>query len=127
MLFRSKLSVRDVQQTQFQELSSAGPARHIENIELSALCVLKDQISRLADYHVRAQQLIALMSAHDKNSGSTREAMRRLDWDRVKQQFPLSMTACMDILNTSVKKTLTENHESRGENFESRPQENFYV
>lgn len=45
-------------------------------------------LSRLHDYMVRAHQLVTMLSGHGKQSAGTKEALRRVDWDFVKTQYP---------------------------------------
>jgi len=107
---RQKLTLRDVENSQ----GGADPIKNYDKIDISSLVVLKDQVSRLGDYMVRAQQLITLMLAHERmavnsnlNSG-IKEAMKRVDWELVKQQFPVTIASAFDILNATAKKNLTQ-------------------
>ncbi len=55
------------------------------------------QLKRMKDYMVRGQQLITLLVAQDRMSPTVQSAIKRVDWDFVKEQFPL---AAMDVLRT---------------------------
>lgn len=60
--------------------------------------ILKGEIARLADYMVRAQQLITLLMGQGRMSPEIKEAMRRVDWERVQKQFPLTVEHCRELL-----------------------------
>ncbi|MFK8138620.1 MAG: ATP-binding protein [Bdellovibrionales bacterium] len=50
---------------------------------------LQEQVMRLSDYLGRSQQLVTLLNSSSKGSRQTKEAMRRMDWDRVQEEYPL--------------------------------------
>lgn len=52
------------------------------------LQLVNQNLARLHDYMVRAHQLVTLLSAQNKNAAGTKEALRRVDWDYVKTQYP---------------------------------------
>ena len=53
------------------------------------ISTLRGEVSRVADYLARAQQLITLLVAQDRKSPQVKEAMRRVDWEKVKKSYPL--------------------------------------
>lgn len=55
---------------------------------------LSGQLSRLQDYMVRAQQLITILVAQGRMSSQVKEAMKRVDWERVRDQFPVTIEEC---------------------------------
>lgn len=61
-------------------------------------------LARLHDYMVRAQQLITILSSQAKMNSGIKEAMRRMDWDYVKSQYPMTISECMDALRKLQKK-----------------------
>jgi hypothetical protein len=69
---------------------------------------LRDEISRLSDYMVRAQQLITLLIGQDRMNTGIKEAMRRVDWDRVQKQFPKTVEDCRQLLDSQEIKTSVE-------------------
>jgi hypothetical protein len=71
--------------------------------------LLRMQISRLGDYMVRSQQLITLLIGQNRLQPSVKEAMKRVDWEYVKEQFPLTMASCETVINQSIK-TEEETH-----------------
>ena len=73
--------------------------------------VLNQNLARLHDYMVRAQQLITMLVAQDKNTPAVKAAMKRVDWEYVKTQYPRTVFESMDI----VKKTLHNNSEVKEE------------
>jgi hypothetical protein len=46
------------------------------------------QVLRLRDYFTRSQQLITLLVGQERANAQVREAMRRVGWDNVQEQFP---------------------------------------
>jgi hypothetical protein len=55
-------------------------------------------LARLHDYMVRAQQLITMLAAQNKLSPGVKEAMRRMDWDFVKDQYPKTISDSVEAL-----------------------------
>jgi hypothetical protein len=55
-------------------------------------------IARLHDYLVRAQQLITMIMAEHKANPSLKEAMRRMDWDYVKASYPRTIAETVEAL-----------------------------
>ncbi len=106
---RQKLTLHDVENSHLGMSAGADPIKKYDKIDISSLVILKDQVARLGDYMVRAQQLITLMSGQEKMNSGIKEAMKRVDWEWVKQQFPLTMASSFDILNATAKKNLIEN------------------
>ncbi len=49
---------------------------------------LRSQVMRLADYLSRSQQLVTLLVGQGRMDRQVQEAMRRVDWDFVRSQFP---------------------------------------
>ena len=60
---------------------------------------LRDQIAKMTDYMVRAQQLVTVMVSDEKMTKGAREAMKRLDWEIVKQQFPETVKRSYKLLD----------------------------
>lgn len=61
-------------------------------------------LARLHDYMVRAQQLITILSSQAKMNSGIKEAMRRMDWDYVKSQYPMTILECTEALRKLQKK-----------------------
>lgn len=76
------------------------PARPLE-METSSIEILRQNFSRLTDYWVRSQQLITLLVAQDRMNPTVKEAMRRVDWERVKSQFNKATEESFAILEKS--------------------------
>lgn len=55
-------------------------------------------LARLHDYMVRAQQLITMLAAQGNMTPAVKEAMRRVDWEYVKSQYPKTISDSMDAL-----------------------------
>lgn len=71
---------------------------------------LNQNLARLHDYMVRAQQLITMLAAQGKMTPAVKEAMRRVDWEHVKSQYPRTVFESMEL----VKKNLSKNTEKEG-------------
>lgn len=74
------------------------PVHRLEFIDPSSIEALKNNISRLGDYMVRAQQLITMLVAQDRLSPAVQQAMKRVDWNKVKTQFPEAIKTSHEIL-----------------------------
>lgn len=81
---------------------------HFEAIENTSAQILKSNFSKLADYMVRAQQLVTLLVGQDRLKPSIKEAMRRTDWETIKIQFPQTVKQSLDILKQTQKLETSE-------------------
>ena len=63
--------------------------------------LLTQNMARLGDYMVRAQQLITMLVAQGRMNSQVKEAMRRVDWERVRTQFPQTIEECQRTLRSS--------------------------
>ena len=60
---------------------------------------LKQEIARLADYMVRAQQIVTLMVTRmGPQTPWVRDLLNKVDWERVTQQFPETVEYCQKLL-----------------------------
>lgn len=59
---------------------------------------LGQNLARLHDYMVRAQQLITVLTGLSKSNPTVKEALRRLDWDHVKAQYPRTIADSVEAL-----------------------------
>ena len=84
---------------------------------------LKKNLARLGDYMVRAQQLITILTTGPKSQPTiVKEALRRTDWSWVKENYPLTVMSCFEVLQKSNPKNparestplWTENHSQEG-------------
>ncbi len=82
---------------ELQEVLQA-PVHRLEFIQENSIDALQQNLSKLNDYMVRAQQLITMLVAQDRLKPAVKEAMRRTDWERVKTQFPAIVQESRDIL-----------------------------
>jgi hypothetical protein len=55
-------------------------------------------LARMNDYMVRAQQLITMLVAQDRLNPQVKAAMKRVDWETVKNQFPVLIKECREAL-----------------------------
>lgn len=64
----------------------------------SAKTQLYQNLAKLGDYMVRAQQLITLLIAQDRMKPSVKSAMKRVKWEQVREQFPATIQQCREIV-----------------------------
>jgi hypothetical protein len=74
------------------------PVHRLEFIDLGSIEALKNNISRMGDYMVRAQQLITMLIAQNRMSPAVQQAMKRVDWEKVKSQFPETLRESRELL-----------------------------
>lgn len=65
---------------------------------------ISQNLARLHDYMVRAQQLITMLTGQIKMNSGIKEIMRRIDWDHVKSQYPVTILDSMEALRKLQKK-----------------------
>jgi len=86
------------------------PMRPVDFINEGTVSVLRGNVSKLSDYMVRAQQLVTMLVGQDRLKPAVKEAMRRIDWERVKTQFPQTVKESRDILEQTQKTHQEPNH-----------------
>lgn len=59
---------------------------------------VNQNLARLHDYMVRAQQLITLLLSQSKMTPGLKEILRRVDWDHVKTQYPMTISESVEAL-----------------------------
>lgn len=87
-----------------------GTLAHLSFDSESPGYVLNQNLARMHDYMVRAQQLITMLAAQGKMTSAVKEAMRRVDWEFVKTQYPRTVFESMEL----VKKINIKNTEKEG-------------
>lgn len=78
----------------------AAPLGSLDFEEAAPGYALSQNLARLQDYMVRAQQLVTLLAgaALSKKDPSAKEALRRTDWEQVKSQSPRVFAECFQVL-----------------------------
>ncbi|GIL18241.1 MAG: hypothetical protein BroJett040_19920 [Oligoflexia bacterium] len=104
LLQKQKNIETKLQQTTVLEKVPSPQLTNYDFIDPSSIQTLRHELSRLSDYMVRAQQLITLLVGQDRLTPSVKEAIRRTDWDMVKEQFPHSIQSCRQVLDHTEKK-----------------------
>lgn len=59
---------------------------------------LRHEVGRLNDYLVRSHQLIQILTAGNRVQGPYAEAMKRVNWQSVQEQYPGVVQSCFSIL-----------------------------
>lgn len=79
-------------------IPTEGQLAHLNFDVESPTYVLNQNLARMHDYMVRAQQLITMLMAQGKMNSSVKEAMRRVDWEHVKTQYPRTVFESMELV-----------------------------
>lgn len=79
-------------------LPQEGSLAHLNFSSESPSYALNQNLARMHDYMVRAQQLITMLAAQGKMTPAVKEAMRRVDWEFVKTQYPRTVFECMELV-----------------------------
>ncbi len=82
----------------FPLFENAAPITAIKSISESEKYVLRQNLSKLSDYLVRAQQLITILVGQERTSPQVKEAMRRMDWEHIQKNYPSLIHECKDML-----------------------------
>jgi hypothetical protein len=90
---------RELQTANEQLLKSLRLSHKGEPFNTQSLELLNQNVSRINDYMVRAQQLITMLISQDRTNPAVTAAMRKVDWEKVKEQFPIALTELRDLLN----------------------------
>jgi hypothetical protein len=61
---------------------------------------LEQNLARLQDYMLRAQQLITMLVAQDRLSPQVKVAMKKVDWENVKLIYPQLIFECRQIIKS---------------------------
>lgn len=79
-------------------LPQTGPLSNLDFEAQGPGYMVGQNLARLHDYMVRAQQLITMLASQGKMTPAVKEAMRRVDWEYVKTQYPKTISDSMDAL-----------------------------
>ncbi len=79
-------------------LPHEGALAHLNFDSSSPVYSLNQNLARMHDYMVRAQQLITMLVAQGKMTPAVKEAMRRVDWEHVKAQYPRTVFESMELV-----------------------------
>lgn len=85
---------------------------------------LLQNLSRLGDYMVRARQLITMLIGQGHKNPQIKEAMKRVDWERVQNQFPVTLDECRKVLQPALEESVEE---KLNEQNKKKPGEHSYV
>lgn len=88
-------------------LPHEGSLSHLNFDSQSPGYVLNQNLARMHDYMVRAQQLITMLVAQGKMTPAVKEAMRRVDWEHVKTQYPRTVFESMELVKKANNKNMT--------------------
>lgn len=91
-------------------LPQEGTLSHLAFDSESPSYALNQNLARMHDYMVRAQQLITMLLAQGKMTPAVKEAMRRVDWEHVKTQYPRTVFESMEL----VRKVNNKNIDKEG-------------
>lgn len=96
------LRMQKAQARQISQDLLSSPDELLEGQDLTSgpMHEISQNLARLHDYMVRAQQLITLLMSQSKMTPGLKEVLRRIDWDHVKNQYPRTISECVDSLRT---------------------------
>ena len=115
-----------VRQSLVIEAAVAHPIKCLDPIEEASIERLRQNLSRLTDSFVRAQQLVTLLIGQERLNPAIKEAIRRVDWDRVKSQFPRTIEESFAILERTKEANLSQSRLELHSKYESH-KENDHV
>lgn len=75
-----------------------GTLAHLDFDHAQPGYVIGQNLARMHDYMVRAQQLITMLIGQQKMNPAIKKAMQRTDWDFVKAQYPRTVAESMELL-----------------------------
>lgn len=91
-------------------LPQIGPLSNLDFESQGPGYVIGQNTARLHDYMVRAQQLVTMLAAQGKMTPGVKEAMRRVDWEHVKTQYPKTISDIMDSLRGLQSQLIQKNN-----------------
>ncbi|MBS1971250.1 MAG: hypothetical protein JSU04_13155 [Bdellovibrionales bacterium] len=91
-------------------LPQIGPLSNMDFDSQGPGYVIGQNTARLHDYMVRAQQLVTMLAAQGKMTPGVKEAMRRVDWEHVKTQYPKTISDIMDSLRGLQSQLIQKNN-----------------
>lgn len=110
-LMQKNLQLLNAQKELSKNSNHSGLSTEIEDIQLKIIVnndldlnQISQNLARLHDYMVRAQQLITMLTGQIKMNSGIKEIMRRIDWDHVKSQYPVTILESMEALRKVQKK-----------------------
>ncbi len=110
-LMQKNLQLLNAQKELSKNQTGVMPLADIEQIQLKIIVnndldlnQISQNLARLHDYMVRAQQLITMLTGQIKMNSGIKEIMRRIDWDHVKSQYPVTILDSMEALRKLQKK-----------------------
>lgn len=110
-LMQKNLQLLNAQKELSKNQTGGVSSTDIEEIQLKIIVnndldlnQISQNLARLHDYMVRAQQLITMLTGQIKMNSGIKEIMRRIDWDHVKSQYPVTILESMEALRKVQKK-----------------------
>ncbi len=93
------------------ETFQQGKLKDVDFIDATGAEQIQQNLARLGDYMVRAQQLVTLLIAQDRMSPQVKVAMKKVDWPRVLDQFPVLVSQSRQILQNCQNLNDLQKHE----------------
>lgn len=85
-------------QSPLQNASQGNTSGRTVQLDHTEALTMKKHLAKLADYMVRAQQLVTILTGVKPQQPIVKEALRRTDWTWVKENYPLTVASCFEIL-----------------------------
>lgn len=86
-----------------EQIVSEATTQKFSALEISSAEGLRQEMGRLNDYMTRALQLIQILSFSEKQNTPAKEALRRMDWEKVPGQFQQTVKNCFQIIDSSLR------------------------
>jgi hypothetical protein len=91
-----------------------GPLREYDFMTESSILFLDQNLAKLQDYMVRAQQLITMLVAQDRMSPAVKAAMKKVDWERIQQSYPRVVQESREVLHQSKENNSSQRAANKG-------------
>lgn len=103
-----QLEIQTLQAQMTQKNLELERYKEIQSLDQSQTCWtshdkkwFEDQVSKLQDYFLRAQQMVTILSASEKKSKFVKEAMKKVHWNNVPELFPETVEKLKNRLNSN--------------------------
>ncbi len=104
----SNVEIRSLQAKIAEQTLTLARYQEIKSLDQSQTCWtshdkkwFEDQVSKLQDYFLRAQQMVTILAGSEKKSKFVKEAMKKVHWNNVPELFPETVLRLKSRLNSN--------------------------
>lgn len=119
----SQLEIQALQAELAQKNLELERYQEIKNFDQSQTCWtshdkkwFEDQVTKLQDYFLRAQQMVTILAGSEKKSKFVKEAMKKVHWNNVPELFPETVEKLKSRLNS--ENIVDNDHSTRDQKFQ---------